>query len=94
VGGLLERGVPAEAPSMSSLGYPEIVAYLQGRLALEEAIEQIQHHTHRYARHQLTWLRRMRDVHWFDPRDPGWYAAMLELARRFLDDKTTSSTPT
>ena len=84
VRGLLAAGVPADAPAMSSLGYPEIVAYLQGRLPLDEAIAQIKFHTHRYARHQLTWLRRMRDVHWFDPREPDWYLRLVALGRRFL----------
>jgi tRNA dimethylallyltransferase len=86
VRGLLAVGVPPDAPAMSSLGYPEIVAYLQGILPLAEAIAQIKFHTHRYARHQLTWLRRMPQVHWFDPREPDWYPRLLALARGFLGE--------
>ena len=63
VRGLLAAGVPTDAPAMSAIGYGEIVAYLQGETTLPEAIERIRYNTHRYARHQTTWLRRMRGVH-------------------------------
>ena len=85
VRGLLEAGVPADAPSMSAIGYPEIVDYLNDRLTLDQAIERIKFHTHRYARHQLTWLRRMNDVNWFEPSEPGWFEQAATLARSFLD---------
>ncbi|ACZ40664.1 MAG: tRNA (adenosine(37)-N6)-dimethylallyltransferase MiaA [Sphaerobacter thermophilus] len=89
VRGLLEAGVPPDAPAMSAIGYGEIVAYLQGETTLPEAIERIRYNTHRYARHQTTWLRRMRGVHWFDPREPGWYERLLTLVRTFLAGNET-----
>lgn len=82
---LLAQGVPAEAPAMSAIGYGEIVGYLRGDMSLAEAAERIRYHTHRYARHQLTWLRRMGNVHWFDPRDPGWYERLTAAVRGFLN---------
>ena len=81
---LLEAGIPANAPSMSAIGYPEIIDYLDGRLTLDEAIARIKFHTHRYARHQLTWLRRMHDVNWFDPSEPGWFERASMLTRTFV----------
>ena len=86
---LLDAGVPADAPAMSAIGYGEIVAHLEGRLTLAEAAERIRYHTHRYARHQLTWLRRMAGVHWFDPREAGWYGRLRELTREFLAGNET-----
>jgi tRNA dimethylallyltransferase len=85
---LLEAGVPPHAPALTALGYRQIVTYLQGECSLEEAIERIKYDTHRYARHQMTWLRRLPGVHWFDPREPGWYERLLALARAFLLDET------
>ena len=90
---LLQAGVPADAPALTALGYRQIVAYLRGETSLEEAIERIKYETHRYARHQMTWLRRLRGVHWFDPREPGWYERMLALARKFLQDETGDHPP-
>ncbi|HET9016062.1 MAG TPA: tRNA (adenosine(37)-N6)-dimethylallyltransferase MiaA [Thermomicrobiaceae bacterium] len=91
---LLDDGVPPGAPAMSAIGYGEIVDYLAGRLTLEQAAERIRHHTHRYARHQLTWLRRMRGVHWFDPGEPGWYERLRDLAATFLAENETGGDTT
>lgn len=55
---LLESGVPAEAPSMSSIGYGEVVRHLNGELSLAEAIERTKVATHRLARAQSQWFRR------------------------------------
>jgi tRNA dimethylallyltransferase len=54
-------------PSMSSLGYPQLGAVLRGELLLEEAVQQIKHHTHRFVRHQSAWFRpRDPQIEWFD----------------------------
>jgi len=55
---LLDAGVPAEAPAMSSIGYGEIVRYLRGELPLAEAIEKTKIATHRLVRSQDQWFRR------------------------------------
>lgn len=81
---LLAAGVPPDAQAMTAIGYGEIVDYLAGRMTLPAAIDRIRYHTHRYARHQLTWLRRMEGVHWIDPREPGWYERLRDLALDFL----------
>ena len=63
---LLEVGVPEASVSMQGLGYKEIVNYLQGRCSLEEAVYVIKRDTRHFAKRQLTWLRREKDVIWFD----------------------------
>lgn len=85
---LLGEGVPPDVPAMTALGYRQIVLYLEGKLTLEEAVARIKYDTHRYARHQLTWLRRMKQVEWYDVTQPGWYEAMRERVRMFLADET------
>jgi tRNA dimethylallyltransferase len=89
---LLAAGVPPDAPAMSAIGYREIIDYLAGFCTLTEAIEQIKYHTHRYTRHQLTWLKRMAGVLWFDPREPDGYDRMIARAGSFLSGKTGRST--
>jgi tRNA dimethylallyltransferase len=63
---LLEAGVPEDSVSMQGLGYKEIVNFLQGRCSLEEAVYVIKRDTRHFAKRQLTWLRREKDVIWFD----------------------------
>jgi tRNA dimethylallyltransferase len=67
VKGLLQRGYSLSLPSMSGLGYKQIAMFLQGRLDLPSAIEQVKYETHRFARHQYAWFRLSDErIHWFD----------------------------
>ena len=63
---LLAAGYQPPLPSISSLGYREIIAYLAGEITLAMAVERIKHETHRFVRHQYTSFRKMSDIHWFD----------------------------
>ena len=68
--GLLQRGYSFELPSMSGLGYKQIGQYLQGEMALDEAVKQIKFKTHRFARHQYAWFRlKDESIRWFDLRN-------------------------
>lgn len=53
--------------ALNTVGYKELFAYLEGRFSLEEAVERIKGNTRRYARKQLTWLRRDPTIRWFHP---------------------------
>jgi len=61
---LLARGYGWELPSMSSLGYREVGAYLRGEMTLDEAITRFKLATHGYIRRQLTWFRRDERINW------------------------------
>ena len=55
-------------PSAKAIGAPELIAYLQGDMELDVAIEAAKIGTHQYAKRQRTWFRkRMKDWHHFDP---------------------------
>ena len=62
VRGLLARGLTRENVSMQGLGYKEIIDYLEGRCTLDEAIYTIKRDSRHFAKRQLTWYRRERDV--------------------------------
>ena len=47
-----------------AMGYPELVAHLQGRMTYEEALSQIRINHHQYARKQMTWFRGKPVIHW------------------------------
>ena len=63
---ILEMGVDEKATSMQAIGYKEIVGYLKGEISLEKAADDIKQGSRRYAKRQLTWFRRERDVIWVD----------------------------
>lgn len=63
---LLAAGYAPTLPAMTSLGYREIIAYLNGSMTLDQAIERIQIETHRFVRHQMTWFRKLPGLQWFD----------------------------
>ena len=53
--------------SLNTVGYKEIFAHFDGLVSREEAIEQIQNNSRKYARKQITWFRRDNEITWFAP---------------------------
>ena len=51
---------------MQGLGYKEILEYLDGECTLEEAIYKLKRDTRHFAKRQITWFKRERDVIWVD----------------------------
>lgn len=66
---LKEKGYHKDMVSMQGLGYKEILDYLDGNLTLEEAVYLIKRDTRHFAKRQLTWFRRERDVIWLNKRE-------------------------
>lgn len=63
---LLMRGYNEKMPSMSSIGYQELIEFLRGDGTLDEAIEKMKQNTRNYCKRQLTWFRRYKNIHWVD----------------------------
>ncbi len=59
-------GYRKDMVSMQGLGYKEILDYLDGNCSLEEAVYVIKRETRHFAKRQLTWFRREKDVIWLD----------------------------
>lgn len=76
---LLARGVSPDAPAFSSIGYRQVVPYINGEISLDQMIERIQHDTHRLVRHQQTWLRKSASAIPIDVSTPGWFSAVLDV---------------
>lgn len=66
VGNLKAEGCHRGMVSMQGLGYKEILAYLEGETSLEEAVSLLKRDTRHFAKRQLTWFRREKDVIWVD----------------------------
>lgn len=63
---LKEMGCHRDMVAMQGLGYKEILAYLDGELTLEEAVYIIKRETRHFAKRQLTWFKREREVFWVE----------------------------
>ncbi len=63
---LREMGYGRNTIAMQGLGYKEIFAYLRGEATLEEANFIIKRDTRHYAKRQLTWFKRVENIHWLD----------------------------
>ncbi|MFC1655867.1 tRNA (adenosine(37)-N6)-dimethylallyltransferase MiaA [Patescibacteria group bacterium] len=62
--GLLDKGFDLSLSSMSSLGYPEMISYINGERTLEEALGWLQKNTRNYAKRQITWFKKEPEVTW------------------------------
>jgi len=78
VDSMMKNGWLEEAESMfpfchlnalNTVGYKELFAFLEGKMTLDEAVEKIKTSTRRYAKRQLTWFKKDKDVRWFSPEE-------------------------
>ena len=63
---LMNNGCERDMVSMQGLGYKEILEYLEGKCTLDEAIYILKRDTRHFAKRQITWFKRERDVHWLN----------------------------
>ena len=66
VAGLRAMGIQRDSTSMQGIGYKQIYGYLDGEYDLEEAVRLIKRDTRHFAKRQLTWFKREKDVIWTD----------------------------
>lgn len=82
-------GCTKDMVSMQGLGYKEILRYLEGELTLEEAVYLIKRDTRHFAKRQLTWFRREKDVIWMEKGNFDQCGQnVLEQMQEILRDKT------
>jgi len=74
---VLARGFPENLKPLQALGYKHICAYLHGRLSLAEARELMIRDTRRYAKRQLTWFRKEKDLIWHPRNEEEKIAARI-----------------
>jgi tRNA dimethylallyltransferase len=64
VAGLLKQGFPVESKAFTGIGYRQIIPYLAGSISLAESIDLTKRDTRRYAKRQMTWFRKEKDMIW------------------------------
>ena len=81
---LLDGGLPENCTAMQAIGYKEPAMYLRGELSLEEAVELIKRESRRYAKRQLTWLRRNGSLFWIHHGPSPDFCEARRLSTDFL----------
>lgn len=84
---LLDMDCTRDMVSMQGLGYKEMIDYLHGEISLEEAVYIIKRDTRHFAKRQLTWFRRERDVRWINKSD---FASEEEILAYMLKQMNTT----
>ena len=73
---MMEAGLPGEVKqlipyknmnALQTVGYAELFDWMEGKIPLEKAVEQIKTHTRQYAKRQTTWFRKDKEIRWFSP---------------------------
>ena len=81
---LLNSGIPKNCTAMQAIGYKEFVAALDGHMTLEEAAGDLKQASRRYAKRQLTWFRRNKNIHWLTRTAETSSEEILERARQLI----------
>ncbi|MEE1289689.1 MAG: tRNA (adenosine(37)-N6)-dimethylallyltransferase MiaA [Spirochaetota bacterium] len=79
---LLEMGYTRNDWGMKGIGYVEFLDYFDGKCSFQEAVDKIKQNSRHYAKRQLTWFRKMDDVHWYSPNQE---EEILSLVKDFLN---------
>ena len=79
---LLASGVPETATSMQAIGYKEFVSALDCRCTIEEATADVKQASRHYAKRQLTWFRRNREINWLIRRAGQSQTEIFDSARQ------------
>ncbi|MCM1171120.1 MAG: tRNA (adenosine(37)-N6)-dimethylallyltransferase MiaA [Clostridium sp.] len=82
-----DYGVTEDMVSMQALGYKELLAYLNGSITLKDAIYTIKRDTRHFAKRQLTWFKREREVIWLDKEEHETLDGQLAFIMEHLRNK-------
>ena len=83
---LLQSGIPENCTAMQAIGYKEFLPVLRGERALCDAAAEVCQSSRRYAKRQLTWFRRNRDMHWITREEGQAPDEIIRQARQILQE--------
>lgn len=87
---LYNKGYRENLTSMQGLGYKEFIKYFEGEISLAEAIEILKRDTRHYAKRQLTWFNRNKDIVWInlsEMTEDEEFSFALEISNKHLNRK-------
>ncbi|MCP4295416.1 MAG: tRNA (adenosine(37)-N6)-dimethylallyltransferase MiaA [Proteobacteria bacterium] len=80
---LLSEGLSSELQSMKSIGYKQVISYISGKFTYQEMIDDIKIKSRRYAKKQLTWLKKTPDIHFLSPDYDDW-SQLMEQIKQYI----------
>ncbi|MBO0962741.1 tRNA (adenosine(37)-N6)-dimethylallyltransferase MiaA [Neobacillus sp. MM2021_6] len=83
---LYQQGL-RDCQSIQAIGYKEMYDYLDGKLPLVEAVENLKQNSRRYAKRQLTWFRNKMDVQWYDMTDVNNFSKKIAEISHYVEGK-------
>ncbi len=90
VNSMIEKGLIEEVRSLlpyknlnalQTVGYAELFGYIEGNRTLEQAVDEIKTHTRQYAKRQMTWFKKDKEITWFAPGDAAGIIEWVEKNR-------------
>ena len=87
---LLSRGLSPHCQSMQSIGYRQMVWYLQGTMDYEQAVEKLKQATRNFAKRQITWYKKMPYIKWLKLEATPDYTNVVERICEMLVEKEIS----
>ena len=78
---ILELGYNKNLNSLKSVGYKEVIQYIDGKIDFNVCVKQVKQNSRRYAKRQLTWFRNEKDVKWFGINDKN---DMMKISSQIL----------
>ena len=79
---LLASGIPAACTAMQAIGYKEFLSAMEGKSSPEAAADQVRQASRHYAKRQLTWFKRNKNIHWLTRTADTSPEEILERARQ------------
>ncbi len=86
---ILDQGFSKDLQSLQTVGYREVITYIDGDFTKNEMIEKIKTNTRRYAKRQLTWFRRWEFIEWLDAD----VLSIEEMKKQVLENLSNSDLP-
>jgi len=84
---LIKEGYTKNLVSMQGLGYKEFFDYFDGRMTLEDTIDKIKKDTRHFAKRQLTWFRREKEVIWLNKKEYEQEKDLLDSVLNIIEEK-------
>ncbi len=80
---IIDNGFSKDINALNTVGYKEIIDFLEGNISLERAIELIKRNTRRYAKRQLTWFGKDERIKWFEVGENTYF---IKLAEKIIEE--------
>ena len=85
---LLDAGTDPKATSMQAIGYKEMISYFNGDCSLSDAAESIKQASRRYAKRQMTWFKRNKNINWIAVDKSENISDLLQTSINFISSES------